>query len=47
MDKEIRKRFKIWWHDEGKFQVPPTSDYLAVKELCFIAWCNGAYVAND
>ncbi|MDD2267854.1 hypothetical protein [Sulfuricurvum sp.] len=44
---ELEKRFQIWWHDEGKFQVPPTKDYNAVKELVKTAWLNGAYVQEE
>ena len=43
-DKEtLINSFNIWWQEEGKFKVPSTTDYIAVKELLLEAWLNGAY----
>lgn len=36
-------RFEIWWQEEAKY-ICPSGDYLAIKELCKIAWLNGAFV---
>lgn len=41
---ELTESFNTWWHAEGKFKVPSTSDYQAVKDLALDAWHNGAYV---
>lgn len=44
---QLDSQFHTWWHDEGKFQVPPTKDYNAIKKLCEIAFMNGAYVQAE
>jgi len=44
---KLEKRFHTWWHEEGKFQVPQTSDYEAIKELIKVAFLNGAYVQTE
>lgn len=44
---DINTRFKTWWHEEGKFMVPSTTDYEATKELIRTAWFNGVHVALE
>jgi len=40
---EILKKFEIWWHEEGKFITPGSSDWESTKEAMKLAWLNGAY----
>ena len=42
-NKKLEESFETWWNEEAKFQIPPTSNYRAIKDLLKIAWLNGAY----
>jgi hypothetical protein len=47
-DKELGRRFRAWWHDEGSGLPPlPGMDHKEhVRRISEIAWANGAYVAR-
>lgn len=47
-DEELRRRFLIWWREEGSAMRPhPEHDHEEHARLVSeIAWANGAYVAR-